>query len=187
MRAERLNRGVFLATSAVPGCHTIRGGGVPRFQPTVWHFNIPISISLFCSYPLPIGVPRADPAKTERTIATPPKRRGSRGPHRGAEFHASIRPPWVAIVLNYPCGKARNRTDRSADRGGARVPFPSPWMIPDRSSPSRVRFAASRPGRLRADPKGWRFTRGKGGTATGESHTGGSTRPPSRRRIRLVE
>ena len=28
---------------------------------------------------------------------------------------------------------------------------PRPWMIPDRSSPSRVRFAASRPGLLRAD------------------------------------
>ena len=41
--------------------------------------------------------------------------------------------------------------------------FPSPRMIPDRSSPSRVRFAASRPGRLRADPKGWLFMREKGG------------------------
>ena len=40
---------------------------------------------------------------------------------------------------------------------------PLPWMIPDRSSPSRVRFAASRPGLLRADPKGWLLTRGKGG------------------------
>ena len=38
---------------------------------------------------------------------------------------------------------------------------PLPWMIPDRSSPSRVRFAAS--GLLRADPKGWLLTRGKGG------------------------
>ena len=32
--------------------------------------------------------------------------------------------------------------------------FPSPWMISDRSSPSRVRFAASRPGLLRDAPKG---------------------------------
>ena len=33
--------------------------------------------------------------------------------------------------------------------------FPLPWMIPDRSSPSRVRLRlASRPGPLRADPKG---------------------------------
>ena len=36
-------------------------------------------------------------------------------------------------------------------------------MVPDRSSPSRVRCAASRPGPLRADPKGWLFMREKGG------------------------
>ena len=36
-------------------------------------------------------------------------------------------------------------------------------VVPDRSSPSRVRFAASRPGRLRADPKDALLTRGKGG------------------------
>ena len=35
-------------------------------------------------------------------------------------------------------------------------------MVPDRSSPSRVRCAASRLGRLRADPKGWLFMREKG-------------------------
>ena len=55
-------------------------------------------------------------------------------------------------------------------------PFPSPWMIPDRSSPSRVRCAASRPGLLRADPKGWwLFMRGKGGGA-GLGPGGRSTR-----------
>ena len=43
------------------------------------------------------------------------------------------------------------------------VPFPSRFIVPDRSSPSRVRFAASRPGLLRADPKGGLFMRGKGG------------------------
>ena len=36
-------------------------------------------------------------------------------------------------------------------------------MIPERSSPFRVRCAASRPGLLRAAPKGWLFMRGKGG------------------------
>ena len=45
--------------------------------------------------------------------------------------------------------------------------FPSRQMIPDRSSPSRVRSAASRPGPLRADPKGWRFTKGKGAARGG--------------------
>ena len=32
-------------------------------------------------------------------------------------------PQEVAIVLNYPCGKARNRKDRSADRAGSGVPL----------------------------------------------------------------
>ena len=37
-----------------------------------------------------------------------------------------------------------------------------PVIVSDRSSPSRVRFAASRPGRLRADPKDALLTREKG-------------------------
>ena len=41
-------------------------------------------------------------------------------------------------------------------------PFPSRFIVSDRSSPSRVRFAASRPGPLRADPKDVLFTREKG-------------------------
>ena len=41
--------------------------------------------------------------------------------------------------------------------------FPSPWMIPDRSSPSRVSFAASRPGPLRADLGRRAVHEGKGG------------------------
>ena len=41
-------------------------------------------------------------------------------------------------------------------------PFPRHWMIPDRSSPSRVRCAASRPGRLRADPGDVAVYEGKG-------------------------
>ena len=40
---------------------------------------------------------------------------------------------------------------------------PRLWMIPDRFSPSRVRFAASRPGLLRADLKGGAIYEGKGG------------------------
>ena len=62
----------------------------------------------------------------------------------------------VALVLIYPCGKAWNSP-----------PFPSRFIVSDRSSPSRVRFAASRPGRLRADPKDALLTRGKGGCGFG--------------------
>ncbi len=47
----------------------------------------------------------------------------------------------------------------------SRPPFPSPWMIPDRSSPSRVRFAASRPGPLRADLETRAVHEGKGGAS----------------------
>ena len=65
-------------------------------------------------------------------------------------------PMGVALVLIYPCGKAQNRT-----------PFPSRFIVSDRSSPSRVRFAASRPGRLRADPKDALLMRGKGGCGFG--------------------
>ena len=119
---ERLNRGVFLVTVAAPGCHTLRGGVVPRFHPTVWPFHIYISLSFLYSYPLLNRLHWADPGKFGRTIATPPKRRGSCGPHRGAEFHASIRPPWVAIVLNYPCGKARI--------GGADAPETGTSLVP---------------------------------------------------------
>ena len=60
-------------------------------------------------------------------------------------------PHGVAHVLIYPCGKACKNP-----------PFPSRFIVSDRSSPSRVRFAASRPGRLRADPKDALLTRGKG-------------------------
>ena len=63
-----------------------------------------------------------------------------------------LRPQGVALVLIYPCGKAQKQP-----------PFPSRFIVSDRSSPSRVRFAASRPGRLRADPKDALLTRGKGG------------------------
>ena len=62
----------------------------------------------------------------------------------------------------------------------AAPPFPSPWMIPDRSSPSRVRFAASRPGLLRADPKDALLTRGKGASGRG-ARSGGSV--PNARRV----
>ena len=62
-----------------------------------------------------------------------------------------------------------------AGRLGPPPPFPSRFIVSDRSSPSRVRFAASRPGRLRADPKDALLTRGKGGSGRG---AGGSAVSP---------
>ena len=58
----------------------------------------------------------------------------------------------VAIVLYV-------RGLRPCLRAFAVTPFPSSWMIPDWSSPSRVRFAASSPGPLRGDPGAVLFTR----------------------------
>ena len=77
---ERLNRGVFLVTAAAPGCHTLRGGVVPRFHPTVWHFHIYISLSLLYSYPLLNRLHWADPGKIGRTIAPPQKGGGHVAP-----------------------------------------------------------------------------------------------------------
>ena len=57
----------------------------------------------------------------------------------------------------------RSRPHLSLREGLEKRPFPSRFIVSDRSSPSRVRFAASRPGRLRADPKDALLTRGKGG------------------------
>ena len=63
-----------------------------------------------------------------------------------------LRPHGVALVLIYPCGKAQKQP-----------PFPSRFIVSDRSSPSRVRCAASRPGLLRSDPKDALLYEGKGG------------------------
>ena len=68
------------------------------------------------------------------TRATPPKTGGSCGPAQMAFVtRLCTGPHGVAHVLIYPCGKAwKNPT------------FPSRFIVSDRSSPSRVRFAASR-------------------------------------------
>ena len=61
----------------------------------------------------------------------------------------------------------RYRPHLSLREGLEQPPFPSRFIVSDRFSPSRVRFAASRPGRLRADPKDALLTRGKGGCGFG--------------------
>ena len=91
--------------------------------------------------------------KGEKDVSAPPPKQGGHAAFRsGSLRHTSTRPHGVAHVLIYPCGKAWKNP-----------PFPSRFIVADRSSPSRVRFAASRPGRLRADPKDALLTRGKGG------------------------
>ena len=73
----------------------------------------------------------------------PPKQGGHAVPHRWRLHTPLYRPPW-----------GRSRPHLSLREGLEKPPFPSRFIFPDRSSPSRVRFAASRPGQLRADPKG---------------------------------
>ena len=57
-----------------------------------------------------------DTEKSGKTIAPPPERGVPTGPDSGTVGHASIRPQGVAIVGIYPCGKARNRPRRGAER-----------------------------------------------------------------------
>ena len=73
------------------------------------------------------------------------------------ELDPFLRAFWHRPADHLPCGNSPFAVSL----------FPLPWMIPDRSSPSWVRFAASRPGRLRSDPKDALLTRGKGGCGSG--------------------
>ena len=86
-------------------------------------------------------------------VSDPPKNRGvMRSRTDGICGMPLYRPPW-----------GRSRPHLSLREGLEKPPFPSRFIVSDRSSPSRVRFAASRPGRLRADPKDALLTKGKGG------------------------
>ena len=128
-----------------------------------------ISLIPLCLSPMNRS-PRAARKKMRGTRATPP-------PNWGVMWHRVAvlsdiplpGPMGVALVLIYLCGKAPNSPPRSGAEGsGCGCPlFPLPWMIPDRSSPSRVRFAASRPGLLRADPREIAVYEGKGGFGPG--------------------
>ena len=91
--------------------------------------------------------------KGENDGSDPPQNRGVMRPKVDAR--------WGVPLLSAPWG--RSRPHLSLREGLEKTPFPSRFIFPDRSSPSRVRFAASRPGRLRADPKDALLTRGKGG------------------------
>ena len=99
-----------------------RGGGA-GFWLKVWQIHIPLSLSCFLGYPLPIGLTRADPGKSGRTIATPPKTGGSCGPGRGEVWHASIRPHEGSLSssLLIPAGRPgiaprRGRANREGEK-----------------------------------------------------------------------
>ena len=74
-------------------------------------------------------------AHVEKDESDPPQNRGGMRPKVDARYGVPLLGPIrVALVLIYPCGKAQKNP-----------PFPSRLIGPNRSSPSRVRFAASRP------------------------------------------
>ena len=160
--AEREGKSVvFDATNAVPGCHTLRGG--------VWHdFSLRSTTATFVYLPHFAVVIRFETALPLRTREKgggrerPPQKQGGHAvPHRWHLWHASVRPPWGR---SRPHLSLREGSETAPMSGAGTpgdgpmkwrelVPFPSRFIVPDRSSPSRVRFAASRPGLLRADPK----------------------------------
>ena len=93
-------------------------------------------------YPLLFGFHNDDTEKSGETIATPPKRGVPTGPDSGAEWHASIRPPG-GRYRRYLSLREGSETGQIGSATALRFECPlSPrQMIPDRSSPLRVRFA----------------------------------------------
>ena len=75
VRKARLNQGLFLVTYADPRCDIDKGSFVTRLGQILSQLRFPLSLSFFCGSPLLTGLYRADPAKSERTGATPQKRR----------------------------------------------------------------------------------------------------------------
>ena len=123
------------------GCTGKKRGGVPA----------PHSLKsfVFRGLSLLIGFPRADTEKSGETIATPPETGVPTGPDSGTEYRASIPAPGgrYRLYLSLREGSEKDHNggaEGEGERHWCGSPFPSPWMIPDRSSPSRVRFAAFR-------------------------------------------
>ena len=123
--------------------------GLP--QPHSYIYLIPLWLAILKR---PSRVPGA--ACRSGTIDPPQKRGGMRSQK---EVRCGI--PLFARMTG------RYRPHLSLREGLEQPPFPSRFIVSDRFSPSRVRFAASRPGRLRADPKDALLTRGKGGCGFG--------------------
>ena len=118
--------------------------------------RFPLSFSFRCGYP---SLNRPGPGERGRKAvsrATPPQPGGHVTFCSGTLWHTSTR-----------SHGGRSRPHLSLREGSENPPFPSRFIVSDRSSPSRVRFAASRPGRLRVDPKDALLTRGKGGSGRG--------------------
>ena len=127
----------------------------PHTEPPLSTRSIPTALALLVGPPASIS--HILSCASDKT-GTPPETSSARVLERWAAAdrwhleHASIPAPMGSLTSSFiPAGRLRNH------------PFPSRFIVSDRSSPSRVRFAASRPGLLRADPKDALLTRGRGG------------------------
>ena len=160
----------FLLQGQRGGCSKIRDEGVTK--PYSYIFLILLWLSPTHRPPL------CRARKKEGDDSDPPKKRGVMRPRVGVQCGTPFRvSQGVAIVGIYPCGKARkpNRSERRRLWCGCPL-FPLPRMIPDRSSPSRVRSAASRPGPLAGRFEGMAVYEEKGGVRA-VSGPKGSFRP----------
>ena len=128
------------------GCSKTFRSGLP--QPHSSIYLIPLWLAILKR---PSRVPGA--ACRAGTRATPPKKWGVMRSRKAMRLCSAL----------FARMTGRYRPHLSLREGLEQPPFPSRFIVSDRFSPSRVRFAASRPGRLRADPKDALLTRGKGG------------------------
>ena len=91
MTGEENRRFLLELGTACPMEHPQQGGCSKNHSRDVPQPYSAISFILLGLFRL-FGLPRADPGKSGRTRATPPKSGGSCGPDSGAVFHASIWP-----------------------------------------------------------------------------------------------
>ena len=90
------------------GCSKNHPRGVPQPYST-------ISLILLGLLRL-IGLPRADPGKSGKTRAIPPKSGGSCGPDSGPVFHAPIRPHAGSLSSSFiPAGRLKPAPRRAAE------------------------------------------------------------------------
>ena len=137
-----LGAAYFLPQGQRGGCGIKKRGGV-----TSTHS---LKSFVFCGLALLSGFPRADTEKSGETIAPPPETGFPAVPCSGAMWHTPYTGPKGSLSSVFiPAG----RLGAAPQKGvlTERVRYPFPLVLHDSRSvlPSRVRFAASRPGRLR--------------------------------------
>ena len=149
------------------------GGGVAGFRLKIWRSRFP----LYCLIPLwlsPVNRPAMSHEKKKSCAesAPPPKPGGHADTDSATVWHTSIRPHDGSLSASFiPAGRLGNSPPEGAPKAPLlqsllqSPPFPSRFIVSDRSSPSRVRFAASRPGTAPGRSERRAAYEGKGGGA----------------------